>query len=100
MEKVEENSYIEFEYINEKRLGIYDFVESIKTDLTKKISKNRGFINEKFIGFEIWSTNNRCEEQTLFFSVNTKKFDVESLPTDKFVSVILREANDNYREDS
>ena len=83
---------IEFKYINEKRLGIYDFVESIKTDLIKKISKNRGFIDE-FVGFRIW-----WEYSAFCFPVNIKKFGFESLPTDEFVSALLSITNYNYRE--
>ena len=49
-----ENRNFDFEYYNEKKLCVNDFIESIKADLLYKISKNRCFINnEIFLKFGI-----------------------------------------------
>ena len=66
---MEKNGIIELKYINEKRLGVHDFIESIKKDLLKKISKNRVFIDEeRIIYFEIWHTDNNDKWFLSFFN--------------------------------
>ena len=60
-----EKRRINFKYINEKRLGFCDFIELIRGNLTKKITKNRGFMNEesKIIIFK-----SLYEDEKSFFS--------------------------------
>ena len=71
MDYLNKNRKIELKYLNEKRLGVHDFIESIKTDLLFNISKNRGY-NDEVIDFEICYTDNN-NKSYFCFRYNIKK---------------------------
>ena len=96
--KIMKKERLTLKYLNEKRLGVHDFIESIKTDLLYNISKNRGFIDEerKIIYFEIWHTDNNNDKWFLSFFNGIKKFDEGDICTDKFARDLLDYANHYY----
>ena len=98
--EIYENRNIEFEYFNEKKLSVHDFLKSIKTDLANNISKNIGFIDKynEVIYFEISYINKNDDVSSFSFSDNIKNFYVDGICTDKFAKDLIYYANrkENY----
>ena len=87
-----------FNYYNKEKLGFCDFIEVIKEDLLKHISKNRGFIHEKdrYIYFTI-NYDDDCVEYGFGCHSNIN-FGVNGICVDKFVKDLLNCANEEYEE--
>ena len=84
---------INFEYINEKGLGLYDFINSIIKDLIKNISKNRCFIDENinnFFEFIVNFINDENGENKINFYVDIEEFDNGNLHTCKFIEDVVK----------
>ena len=100
--KVKEEVYngvrlIDFYYYNKKKLGFCFFIEEIKEDLLKHISKNRGFILNENIIFLIDYTDYKyflghiIDEFDIIFGVN-------GICVKKFVKDLLNCANEYYKK--
>ena len=90
---------IDINYLNEKELSFCDFIEEIKEDLLKKISKNRCFIDEKnsHIYFEIIYYDDNDDDDGISYYADIN-FGVNGICTDKFVKDLLNCANEDYNE--
>ena len=89
-----EKREINFKYINEKRLGFCDFIELIREDLLKNISKNRGFIhpnrNPNVYFFIEYGDN----KHIIYYA--DEKFGLGGICVDNFCKELLKEANVMY----
>ena len=101
-----------FNYYNKEKLGFCDFIEVIKEDLLKHISKNRGFIceedlfmpkrqgiiNEKgrYIHFTI--NYDYGDDDHGFSYCDDINFGVNGICVFKFVKDLLNCANEEYKE--
>ena len=95
--------FISLKYYNRKKLRICDFIETIREDLLKKISKNRGFIDKKngYIYFEIIYYNKDDDEydnERPFNYYEDINFGVNGICGDKFVKNLLNYANKKFKE--
>ena len=94
-----------YEFINNKRLNFCDFINEIKEDIMKKISKNRKFIDyhnkpyipekEKNISFSIKliQDKNLCYPNDIFLKTD-RNFDIDGLSEVDFVKAALCCADD------
>ena len=99
------NRFFSLQYYNDKKLNVCDFIESIKEDLLKILSKNRGFIEEKQgdedddkyaikirISYEIF------EDGTSFYYYSNSKFGVNGICVNKFTKDLINCANEKYEK--
>ena len=98
-------SFISLQYYNGKKLNVCDFIESIKEDLLKILSKNRGFAEEKqdddidvkyAIQFRI--TYEIFDDGTSFCYYPSTKFGVNGICVNKFTKDLINCANENYEK--
>ena len=102
-------------YINKKRVCFCDFIELIKEDLLKRLSKIRGFIDYNPYDddgiFDIYDEKSDHIYFDIIFEsyvdeniiggiefTRNKNFGVNGIYVDKFVKEVLKIANKNYEE--
>ena len=92
---------INLEYFNNKELNICDFIEEIKGDLLKNLSKNREYLTKKFwfcwpINFcAVYHNKNYGFEHCIHFGEKTI-FGVGGIYTNEFARKILEIANKDF----
>ena len=107
-EKYSGKTSMSFEYYNEKKLGVNDFLDSIKEDLLKHISNIRVFIDENYelyeyyndfgydedsegVEFGIWHDDN---EEYFYFSISgIMGLYLDGISNNEFVSDLIYFAN-------
>ena len=88
---------VDIKYFNEKELGFCDFIEEIKEDFLKNISKNRGLLFEgKCIAFDVYYFNKHKDGYETIYYYCDINFGVKEICVDKFCKGILNCANEHY----
>ena len=110
MIQTEEDNYIEFKYFNLEKLSICDFIEEIKEDLLKNLSKNREYFSDVIyfyksgivlennisVNVEYYAKDDNYYFEGVMSLYKNKDFAVDGISVNEFVKELLENANEYY----